>query len=605
MISMSRMELLGYASVLTILGAVVVGSVVQLSLLGDAKAQANRKQQVIYALDKIRSAIVDAETGQRGFLITANEAYRQPYDQALLRIGGDLETLQALLDDEPQREIVAALTERIASKVEELERRLQVRREQGFEAAAATIVAEGAHESMDRIRELLVDLERREQQALEGAMFRAAGYRRTAMIATITAGSIALSLVVLAIISTHRSNCRRRKAERQMLAALDAARQAEVQVHQINEQLQASNNAKDHFLSTLSHELRTPLTPVLAAVELIEVEGCPAEELRQQMGMIRRNVELEVRLIDDLLDLTRISRGKVRLHLAVEDVHEKLRHVIEILGPEIRSKELRLTLELSAESATVMADAPRIQQTLWNLLRNAVKFTPARGEVRIRTFNPAADQVGIEVSDSGIGIEPHVLPRIFDSFDQGGPEVTRLFGGLGIGLTISRALAELHGGALTADSEGKGRGARFLLSLPVVHQPAASVERGRDLPPRRLPRQGCRILLVEDHADTCRMMSRVLERGGHTVRSAGTVAMALEAARSEPFDLLISDIGLPDGSGLELIQQLLEMRPITGIALSGHGTAEDIRRSRDAGFVEHLTKPVSLGQLDRTIQQLI
>ncbi len=379
------------------------------------------------------------------------------------------------------------------------------------------------------------------------------------------------------------------------------------EVQQAKENAEAANHAKDQFLAVLSHELRTPLTPVLASLDsLMEEEQLP-HRLRKTMEVIRRNVELEARLIDDLLDLARISRNKVPLNLETVDAHACLKNALEICRGDVRLKKLKLEINLRATDRYVRGDPARLQQVFWNLLKNAVKFTPPKGKITVGTSNPAdagePRPLVIEVSDTGIGIPAEVLPRIFDAFEQGEISITRRFGGLGLGLAISKALVEMHGGRLEASSAGSGLGATFTVRLPTISCPILR----RPRTPRSeiaTTRQGVRILLVDDHRDTATTMKRLLNRRGYEVRTASTVTAALDAAASHEFDLLISDIGLPDGSGLDLLRQLKNSRPITGIALSGYGMEEDVQKSKTAGFVEHLTKPVNLQHLEDIIRQL-
>lgn len=369
---------------------------------------------------------------------------------------------------------------------------------------------------------------------------------------------------------------------------------------------EAANRAKDHFLAVLSHELRTPLTPVLTTVQLLERRTDLPADLREPLAMIRRNVELEARLIDDLLDLTRISRGKLDLHFQRVDVHELLAEVLEICGRDFEMKRITLTTDLAARRRFVDADPARLQQVFWNLVKNAVKFTPEGGRVHVRSREGADGVVQVQVIDSGAGIEPAVLPRIFEAFEQGGRDVTRLFGGLGLGLAISKALMDLHGGSITAESPGKGLGATFTIELTGAREQTAA------RPPASAGTQASgrpelRILLVEDHADTREALSELLRLSGHHVEAAGSMATALAACESGRFDLIISDLGLPDGSGLDLMRQILARCPggVKGICLTGYGMEEDLRRSEAAGFLAHLTKPVSLQELEAVMSRVM
>jgi PAS domain S-box-containing protein len=358
-------------------------------------------------------------------------------------------------------------------------------------------------------------------------------------------------------------------------------------------ELEAANAAKDRFLAVLSHELRTPLTPALALLGELEREGRLSEQGLEDVRTVRRNVELEARLIDDLLDLTRVARGKVHLEMAVADVHAAARQVMEMQGGEAREKGVALSAELSARQHFVKADVARLRQILWNLMRNAVKFTPSGGRVVVRSWNVEREgraMLVVEVEDTGIGIAPEKLERIFEAFEQAGAEITQRFGGLGLGLAITRTLVELHGGQVRAESAGEGQGARFSVALPVVEETEAAVV----AEPRRAEGKGrkLRVLLVEDHGETRRVMSRLLKELGHEVETAGTVQEASEKAREGGYGLLISDLGLPDGSGLEVVRAYREMSRGPAIALSGYGMEEDVKRSLEAGFDVHLTKPV-------------
>ncbi|PYL63777.1 MAG: hypothetical protein DMF25_09410, partial [Verrucomicrobia bacterium] len=344
-----------------------------------------------------------------------------------------------------------------------------------------------------------------------------------------------------------------------------------------------SNLAKDQFLAMLSHELRTPLTPVLSSVLALEHEESMSENVRESLQMIHRNVELEARLIDDLLDLTRISQGKVQLNLETVDAHKLLCNALEICQAEIGQKRLDLRVDLTAEKFHLKADRARLQQIFWNLIKNSVKFTPNGGQISIFTRDDPGDQLRIEIADTGVGIKPESLPKIFDAFEQGGR--TQL-GGLGLGLAISKTLAEAHKGTITAESAGQNKGAKFTLILPTCEK--ADDQAQPALAPRISERQTLRVLLVEDHADTNRSITKLLQLRGYDVQSASTLGSALELSAKNEFDVLISDLGLPDGSGIDLIQKLPSGRPLLTIALTGFGMEDDIRKSHDAGFQHHL-----------------
>lgn len=380
----------------------------------------------------------------------------------------------------------------------------------------------------------------------------------------------------------------------------------------LRQELIAANAAKDQFLALLSHELRNPLSPVIAMVGELEANAPNSPEVRRALEVIRRNVELEARLIDDLLDVTRISKGKLQLSFETVSVHEILKRAYEICREEILAQNLRIEFRLRAELEHVEGDPARLQQVFWNLIKNSVKFTPKQGRIIIETFNPTPDRIEIRTTDTGIGIEPDKLGKIFNAFEQGQSSITRRFGGLGLGLAISKAMVSAHGGSIAVESEGKDRGATFIVTLETVAAPAQTDAAHRAGTPgtseeakARMEQRAPRLLVVDDHHDTCIGMKMMLERRGYRVTLAHTADEAVEKARQEQFDLLISDIGLPGRSGYELMQELGGGDGLRGIALSGFGMENDVNRARAAGFSEHLTKPLNFERLEEIIHGLL
>jgi len=340
---------------------------------------------------------------------------------------------------------------------------------------------------------------------------------------------------------------------------------------------------------------------VLLTVASLENDVSLSEAARQDIGLLRRNIELEARLIDDLLDLTSIARGKVELRPDVVDLHAILTSALDICRADMAAKQIGLSEEFRADRAHVRGDPIRLQQIFWNLIRNSVKFTPAGGHITISSANEDGRLI-VTVTDTGIGIEGDAMAKIFSPFEQADRVITQRFGGLGLGLTISKRLVELHDGTLSARSDGRDRGSTFTVILPVVTVKAASPTMSSPSVSQVQPAlRSLRILLVEDHDDTRRSMTRLLGRS-HVVRDANSVSSALRVAAGESFDVVISDLGLPDGSGLDLMRQLRERYNLQGICLSGFGMEDDIARSADAGFRHHLTKPVDLRKLESVIQ---
>ncbi len=396
-------------------------------------------------------------------------------------------------------------------------------------------------------------------------------------------------------------------------------------VAQARDQALAASRAKDEFLAALSHELRTPLNPVLMLAS--DAAGNPdlPQAVREDFSRIAKHVTLEARLIDDLLDLTRITRGKLSLDLRACDAHTILRDAISTVRPEAEARELEITIRLADGAPVVRGDAVRLQQVFWNVLKNAVKFTPEGGRIGIDTRLPEGGKaVTITVTDSGIGMTATEIERAFEAFSQGEHGENgggHRFGGLGLGLAITRTLIELHGGSIRAHSEGRNKGSAFVMELPLIEaqeglaaaSKASGEERadyadagadGSAIPVRNGPPVS--VLVVEDHAATRVALVRLLTRRHFEVTTASTLAEAREAINRRDFDLIVSDIGLPDGSGCTLMAELRAKKTgMPGIALSGYGMEDDLARSQAAGFNAHLTKPINVKTLDEAIARLL
>jgi PAS domain S-box-containing protein len=384
------------------------------------------------------------------------------------------------------------------------------------------------------------------------------------------------------------------QALRRAMADADAARAA----------AEAASAAKDQFLAVLSHELRTPLTPVMALIQMLETDTSLPAHVRESLFTIRRNVELEARLIDDLLDLTRVARGKLTLRVEDVDLHDLLRHVVGMCRPDADAKQHRLDARLAPQPFIARGDPARLQQVFWNLLKNSIKFTPAAGAITVAT-EPAPGGLQITFRDSGIGIDAQALPRIFNAFEQGDSQVARQFGGLGLGLAIAKAIVTMHRGTIAAASGGPGAGTVITVVLPAVPAPAAA-------PPVPPPPdlggdafRGLRVLIVEDNADTARALTRLLAMFGCRVTAADSVRAGAAALQSQPFDLLLSDLGLPDGTGHDLMPVARTQPALKAVAVSGFGMEHDVRKSLDAGFSAHLTKPVDIGLLRKTLADVL
>jgi CheY-like chemotaxis protein len=316
---------------------------------------------------------------------------------------------------------------------------------------------------------------------------------------------------------------------------------------------------------------------------------------------IRRNVQLQARLIDDLLDITRITRGKLELHFDRVDAHEIVRQALGVAQLDANEKRLTVSMHCDAKKHHIWADPVRMQQVFWNLLTNAVKFTPPGGKIDISTSNDRHRHFILEVTDTGIGIDQERRSRLFQPFEQGERVITRQFGGLGLGLAISRQLIEMHDGTIEVESRGRSHGSTFRVCLDLM--PAQTGKSGVSA---RIPTKATkclRILLVEDHADTRRTLSRLLSHFGHDISAAESSQRAMDFVDEKKFDVVLSDIGLPDGSGYDVIAHAKRKQLLKGVALTGFGTDDDIQRGRDAGFDFHLTKPVDFHELRSVLDQ--
>ena len=371
--------------------------------------------------------------------------------------------------------------------------------------------------------------------------------------------------------------------EHRVLAEIEMARQA----------AEDASRLKDEFIAALSHELRTPLQPILGWTEVLRRHTGIDDVTARALEAIRRNVRHQVRLVDDLLDLSRIVHGKLALRFEAFDLREQVRLAAEAFEEAASLKRVRLSVELPPAAVPMWGDGERVHQIVTNLVSNALKFTPATGRIDVRLAVGDAVAV-IEVADTGEGIAKADLPIIWEPFRQG--RHARRRGGLGIGLDLVRRLTELHGGRVAVSSEGPGLGASFRIELPLA-TPAGPITDTAVGPPRRLA--GRTVLIIEDNADTRDVLKLMLEMEGAEVQTAEAGEDGLRAAAQRPPDVVLCDIGLPDIDGMEVIRRLRHGHsgPMRCIALTGYGQAEDVRHAVEAGFDAHLTKPINLDQL--------
>ena len=394
-----------------------------------------------------------------------------------------------------------------------------------------------------------------------------------------------------------------------------AARTHESELRQVAE---AANRAKDEFLATVSHELRNPLNAILGWSRLLSTSRKPGR-LERGLAIIEKNAWAQAKLIDDILDVSRITSGKVVLDLRRVQFANVIKNAVESIRPAAAAKGIRLALDLADTTVEFVADEDRLQQIVWNLLSNAVKFTPPGGEVRIAAATRGGSCVSIRVEDTGKGIAAELLPYVFDRFRQGDASTTKRHGGLGLGLAIVRHLVELHGGTVNASSAGEGRGAVFEVVLPIpavaprAPAPQASPVGEELLPPRAISVDslgGVHVLVVDDEEDARELLANVLQEAGAVATVASSVAEALAVLATTAISVIVSDVGMPIEDGYTLLRRLradarVAVRQIPALALTAYARPEDRQRAMGAGFQEHAAKPVDPDVLVSTVAALV
>jgi PAS domain S-box-containing protein len=684
------------------------------------------RRETMADLDQLESTMKDAETGQRGFLISGDERYLEPYRDATARLPTLLKMMRSRTNDLSPEDL-ALLAKLIDRKLAELRTTIDLRQAQGFDAAAAVVRGDEGRSTMDELRRNVARIKADQLASLQREVAVNDETTRTRTVVFILTGILNIAFLAWAYrlisqalrdrdLALNIAHGRGRELEEQkdllsvtlasigdcvvvtdregrinfmnevaenvtgwkfaesrgqptsaifrvlneetrqsvenpvdrvmregvivglanhtLLVRKDGTevpiddsgapirdargelrgvvlifrdfsdhRRIEKELRAAKDEAEEANKAKDRFLAMLSHELRTPLTPVLATLNLWEAGKDLPASLAADVGMLRRSVELEARIIDDLLDLTRISRGMLSLAPENVDVHAVWKFLIDLSQNELGEKKLKVELELNAREHHVNADPARLQQVFWNILRNAIKFTDNDGRITVSTSNDASGNIVTAISDTGIGMTRETISRMFLPFEQADPARRSRYGGLGLGMAISSALVELLNGRLVAASEGLERGSTFTVTFPT----APAVEDGvkpDDGAPSRISGK-TRILLVEDHADTARALSRLLASRNYQVKTEGTVAAGLAAVTSEKFDILLCDLGLPDGTGMDFVAAARKFSNAPAIALTGFGMQQDIERALEAGFAAHMTKPLNLQKLEAEILRLL
>jgi signal transduction histidine kinase/CheY-like chemotaxis protein len=387
--------------------------------------------------------------------------------------------------------------------------------------------------------------------------------------------------------------------------------------HAARVQAEEANQLKDEFLATLSHELRTPLNSMLGWVLLLRDGRLSAEKAAEALATIERNVRAQNRLVEDLLDVSRIVTGRMQLHIQTLVPAKIVEAALASLRPAAQAKGVHLQIVIDSQPGEISGDPDRLQQVVWNLVSNAIKFTPQGGKVQVR-LERVNSHVEISVSDTGEGITSEFLPHVFARFSQADGSFTRRYGGLGLGLAIVRHLVELHGGTVHAHSPGEGQGATFKVVLPLTAMPvamnklqAAELQLQSALPGADGPRlHGTRVLIVDDEADARRLLTMILSGAGAEVRTASSLQESLELLAAWRPDVLVSDIGMPDGDGYSLIQEVRQTEAsgaeqrLPAVALTAFARTEDRLRALAAGFQMHVAKPVEPEELLMVVASL-
>jgi len=371
----------------------------------------------------------------------------------------------------------------------------------------------------------------------------------------------------------------------------------------LNEELAEANRAKDVFLATLSHELRTPLTPVVGWIKLLRSGNLDTRGVAQALDAIERNAWLQSRLIDDLLDTSRIATGKLHFEPQVTDLNMSVRAAIDTVRASAASRNIDLVVDLLASPLVVMGEPVRLQQIAWNLISNAIKFTETGGKVTVVTRRDDSE-AKLVIEDTGIGIDPGFLPHVFDRFRQADGSTSRIHGGLGLGLAIASALARMHSGRLEVESEGVGHGSRFTLSLDSAREATVLDEPVGENPHSFV---GLDILLVEDSEDTLALLKTIFAQEGAKVTTATSAAEALDLVATKKPGLIISDLGMPEMDGYEFLKHVRrrpDMREVPAIAISGYASEDDRKRALGVGYAALVAKPIDVDALFALIQEL-
>jgi signal transduction histidine kinase/ActR/RegA family two-component response regulator len=562
----------------------------------ESERSVRHSDQVLGELEQTLATLTDAETGQRGFLVTGSEDYLAPYTAAVGAVEEHRNRLRALVAGNPvQGRLLPVLESSIATKLSELEETVAVRRTRGLPAAQAIVLSGRGKVSMDQIRGVVAAMKSEEESARQRRSAESDVSVRLARLVLLASGLVAVAIFALFFYQVRRSLRHR--------VALFAREQ------EARREAEQANRLKDEFLATVSHELRTPLNAVLGWARMLREGTLDAKASARGLDAIERNARVQAQLVEDLLDVSRIISGKLRLDPRPADLAGIVESALDVVRPSAEARAITLATVLDPAAGVITGDADRLQQVVWNLLSNAVKFTGKGGRVDVR-LQRVDSQLELTVRDDGQGIAPEFLPHVFELFRQADASSTRGQMGLGIGLAIARRIVEMHGGTIRASSAGLGAGATFTVSLPVraIHEaPKAS-----EVPAARGPAslRGIRILVADDQPDGRELVRAALSQCGAEVRTVDSARGALEAVEAWRPDVLVSDIGMPGEDGYALIRQIRGLPADKGgltlaVALTAYARVEDRMKTLAAGFQMHVPKPVEPSELVAIVESLV
>jgi signal transduction histidine kinase/ActR/RegA family two-component response regulator len=577
--------LLGFGAALAILAAIAATSYHVLAESQRAEAEERHTHDVIATLERLLSQLVEAETAQRGFLLTADSEVLRPYRRAVLSVYKSMERLRALTAEDPvQSARMDALGPRVGALLAALEETIEVRRQNGFEGARQVLATERSRRAMDDLREAITQLQDRERQELgEKDAARQASARRAILL--IVVGNLASFLLLAGVFyALHRENAERRRAE------LEAER---------------ANAAKSEFLSRMSHELRTPLNAILGFAQLLEMDDLTPSQQENVAPILAGGHHL-LELINEVLDISRIESGRIQLSPEAISVDTLLREALDLIHPLAADYGVAARGQYSPERF-VRADHQRLKQVLLNLLANGVKYNRRGGTLTVTYADAAAGRLRICVTDTGAGISREMQERLFVPFDRLGAERQGI-DGTGLGLVLSRRLVEAMGGSLGVEST-VGQGSTFWIDLARVEAPAAEMLAPE--PNAQVPgaEQAMTVLYVEDNLSNLRLIERALA-GRRNVKLVPAMQgrLGLDLAREHDPDVILLDLHLPDIDGSEVLGRLQadpKTRPIPVIIISADATPGQIQRLRAAGARDYMTKPLNLAKLLRALEDIV